>query len=137
MSHAGDLTPQQAFDLLESDPTAVLVDVRTAAEWTYVGMPDLEDLDKHVIGIEWNHLDGSRNDTFIQQLQGEGVPPDAPVLFLCRSGARSAAAADAATSQGYTRAHNIAGGFEGDLDPHRHRGAGNGWKATGLPWRQT
>jgi len=65
-----------------------------------------------------------------------GADRNAPVLFLCRSGARSRAAAIAMTRAGYTRAYNISGGFEGDLDGQRHRGGTNGWKASGLPWRQ-
>jgi rhodanese-related sulfurtransferase len=58
-------------------------------------------------------------------------------MFLCRSGVRSRAAAIAMTRAGFSRAYNIAGGFEGDLDGERHRGAANGWKAAGLPWKQT
>ncbi len=137
MSHAGDLTPTEAYDLLQQDPDAVLVDVRTSAEWAFVGLPDLSGLDKQVRTIEWNHLGGVRNDDFMDQLAAEGIDTDAPVLFLCRSGARSDAAATAATDAGFTRAHNIVGGFEGDLDGDKHRGTVGGWKATGLPWVQS
>ena len=138
MSHAGDVSPPDAFDLLEDDPQAVLVDVRTSAEWAYVGLPDLEDVDKQVVRIEWTTFpEGARNQGFLEQLAAEGVGKDAPVLFLCRSGARSAAAASAATEAGWSRAHNISGGFEGDLDGQGHRGTESGWKAAGLPWRQS
>ncbi|CAN5250891.1 rhodanese-like domain-containing protein [soil metagenome] len=136
--HAGDISPTDAYDLLEEDPQAVLVDVRTAAEWQYVGVADLDDVDKEVIRIQWSTFpDGVRNEGFLDQLQAEGIDPDAPVLFLCRSGARSTAAAELATRAGYSRAHNIAGGFEGDLDGQRHRGTTAGWKASGLPWTQS
>ena len=66
-----------------------------------------------------------------------GADKDAPVLFLCRSGARSRSAAIALTAAGFSRAYNIVGGFEGDLDGDRHRGQTNGWKAAGLPWKQS
>jgi rhodanese-related sulfurtransferase len=66
-----------------------------------------------------------------------GASEDTPLLFLCRSGARSRAAAIAMTRVGFGKSYNIAGGFEGDLDEQRHRGRRNGWKAQGLPWRQS
>jgi rhodanese-related sulfurtransferase len=135
--HAGDLTPEEAYELLEDEPQAVLVDVRTAAEWTFVGVPDLREVGRDLVTIEWSTFPGGRpNPAFLDQLADAGVAKDAPVLFLCRSGARSAAAAVAATQAGWERAHNVSGGFEGDLDGHRHRGVG-GWKAAGLPWAQS
>jgi len=73
----------------------------------------------------------------IEALQAAGAGYETPILFLCRSGARSRAAAMAMTRAGFTKAFNIAGGFEGDLDKTGHRGLTNGWKAAGLPWRQT
>jgi rhodanese-related sulfurtransferase len=92
--------------------------------------------------IEWQSYPSMQiNPDFIadaaEQLQAAGAGPDTPVLFLCRSGARSRAAAVAMTRAGFHKAFNIAGGFEGDLDGEGHRGKINGWKATGLPWRQT
>ncbi|WP_370328434.1 rhodanese-like domain-containing protein [Euzebya sp.] len=137
MAHAGDISPEEAWDVLEDDRDAVLVDVRTRAEWTYVGLPDLDDVDKAVVRIEWSTADGGRNEAFLDELDAEGLDPDTPVLFLCRSGARSAAAAEAATAHGYTRAHNVAGGFEGPRDAAGHRGTSAGWKAAGLPWTQS
>jgi rhodanese-related sulfurtransferase len=138
MTHAGDVTPAQAYDLLEDDPRAVLVDVRTTAELTYVGRPDLDDLGKDLVVVEWSTFpDGARNASFLDELAAEGIPTDAPVLFLCRSGARSASAAALATANGYARAHNVIGGFEGDVDADGHRGTTGGWKASGLPWVQS
>lgn len=136
MGYAGDLTPEEAWELLEEDPRATLVDVRTAAEWAFVGVPDLAEAGKDLVRIEWSTFpDGRPNDRFIEQLADAGVPKDAPVLFMCRSGARSAAAAAAAAAEGWADAHNLTGGFEGSLDRQRHRGVG-GWKAAGLPWSQ-
>lgn len=136
VSYAGDLTPQQAWELLESTPDAVLVDVRTVPEWQYVGAPDLGALGKQTVFVEWNHLDGSPNRQFLDELRQAGVGEDRPVLFLCRSGARSVGAANAATEAGFGPAYNILAGFEGPLDPSGHRGSA-GWRADGLPWRQS
>ena len=137
MTYAGDLPPQQAFDLLRNDPDAVLVDVRTRAEWTYVGGPDLAELGKPVVRVEWvRYPDGSPNDAFLDELAAAGVDPERPVAFICRSGVRSASAAETATRAGYPRAYNVAEGFEGPLGADGHRG-GRGWKAAGLPWRQS
>lgn len=135
MTYSADLSPQQAWEALASDPRAVLVDVRTQAEWAFVGVPDLTSIDKQMVPIEWSSFPtGALNDAFLQQLQ-EAVPQDSSVYFLCRSGARSAAAAEAATAAGWTSAHNVIDGFEGPVDEHGHRALA-GWKQTGLPWRQ-
>jgi rhodanese-related sulfurtransferase len=137
MTHAGDLGPAEAYELLEQDPDAVLVDVRTRPEWAYVGLPDLTGLGKDVVRVEWNRYpDGARNGAFLDELAAAGVDRDRPVVFLCRSGVRSAAAAEAATRAGYARAYNVSEGFEGPLDAHGHRGS-RGWRAAGLPWRQS
>lgn len=132
-----DVTPRQAYDMVREDAEVVVVDVRTAAEWSYVGTPDLSDAAGRVVAIEWNRAGGVRNQDFLEQLDEEGVSKDVPVLFLCRSGARSQAAATAATKAGYQAAHNIADGFEGVVDAQGHRGSTSGWKAEGLPWAQT
>lgn len=135
--YAGDLPPKQAWDLLASDPEAVLVDVRTSAEWQWVGGVDLSELGKPVVGIEWMTSAGEPNHRFVEQLGEAGLTPETPVLFLCRSGGRSAAAASVATAAGFGPAYNVAEGFEGDPDAHGHRGTVNGWKVAGLAWRQT
>lgn len=135
--YAGDLAPQQAWDLLASNPDAVLVDVRTSAEWQWVGAADLSGLGRRALGIEWVTSAGEPNQRFVDQLAEAGVDPEAPVLFLCRSGGRSAAAAQIATAAGYRTAYNVAEGFEGDPDAEGHRGTVNGWKVAGLAWRQS
>jgi rhodanese-related sulfurtransferase len=135
--YAGDLSAEEAWALLQSDPKARLVDVRTQAEWNFVGLPDLGGRD--VALVEWQMFPTMQvNPDFVATTEAAaGGDKTAPVLFLCRSGARSRSAAIALTRAGYTKAYNIAGGFEGDLDGERHRGQRNGWKATGLPWKQT
>ncbi|MBV9043742.1 MAG: rhodanese-like domain-containing protein [Alphaproteobacteria bacterium] len=138
-AYAGDLSVEDAWELLKSDPRARLVDVRTSAEWNFVGLPDLSSLGKEVTLVEWQVFPTMQvNPAFATDAaQASGGAKDAPVLFICRSGARSRSAAVALTREGFTRAYNVAGGFEGDLDGERHRGHSNGWKAAGLPWKQT
>lgn len=125
--------------MLAADPAAQLIDVRTTSEWNYVGLPDLATLGRKPLLVEWQSFPGgARNESFVAESQRglAGGPKDAPVLLLCRSGVRSRVAAQALTAQGYTRAYNISGGFEGDHDDNGQRGHVNGWKADGLPWRQ-
>lgn len=137
MSYAGDLSAKESWERLQRDSDAVLVDVRTRAEWSFVGFPDLSAAGKQPMLVEWQSFPTmALNAGFVQQI-ADHVETSSPVLCLCRSGARSAAAAAALTAAGYTQAYNIAGGFEGDPDPHGHRGTVNGWKADGLPWRQS
>ena len=133
--YAGDLAPHSAWALLADDPNAVLVDVRTRAEWQWVGGADLSELGRRAVGIEWVNSEGQPNQRFVEQLAEAGVDPESPVVFLCRSGARSAQAAR--TAAGYRAAYNVAEGFEGDPDQHGHRGTINGWKVAGLAWRQS
>jgi rhodanese-related sulfurtransferase len=137
VSYAGDITPEAAWQLLRGHPEAVLIDVRTEAEWKFVGVPDLSSLQRDVVYVEWNRTDGSRNDAFVDDLVAAGVSPgERPVVFLCRSGNRSIGAAEAATEAGIAPAFNVLDGFEGNLDDQKHRG-GTGWKAVGLPWKQS
>ena len=137
--YAGDLGAAEAWALLSRDPAAQLVDVRTTAEWSFVGVPDLSGIGRQAHCTEWQTFPSmAQNPGFTAQTDAAlGGHKDAPVLFLCRSGVRSRAAAMAMTAAGYTHAYNIAGGFEGDLDQTSHRGSKNGWKAAGLPWRQS
>jgi rhodanese-related sulfurtransferase len=142
LGYAGDISAREAYSLLEKERSAVLVDVRTKAEWNYVGVPDLSDLGKRAVLIEWQEFPTMQvNTNFARQLEEllreADVRSDAPVLFVCRSGVRSRAAAVAMTTAGRTHCFNIAGGFEGPLDDKKQRGAVEGWKAEGLPWTQS
>ncbi len=133
------MTPQQAWELLRDNPEAVLVDVRTDAEWRYVGVPDTSSIDRRTVLVEWvRYPTGARNTSFVDQLVGAGIVADGahPVVFLCRSGQRSIAAAEAATAAGIGPSYNVLDGFEGGLDTNGHRGVA-GWRALGLPWRQS
>ena len=138
--YAGDLTAAQAWELLETDERALLVDVRTEAEWRFVGVPDVAELGRAAAFIEWTRYPtGAVNAGFLAELAAAGVAPgdERPIVFLCRSGVRSVAAARTATAAGLGPAYNVLEGFEGPPDAAGHRGAAGGWRAAGLPWRQT
>ena len=133
-----DVPPRAAWDALRDDPEAILVDVRTDAEWNFVGLPDLSRAGKQPVLIPWQTYPGMQvNAAFADHLQRAGLQPEQHLFFLCRSGARSQAAAAAMTAAGFDNCFNISGGFEGPLDASRHRGAAQGWKADGLPWMQS
>ena len=132
-----DVSPKQVWDALRSDPQARLVDVRTDAEWSYVGLPDLQETGREPVLIPWQVFPGMQvNASFTRHLQQAGLTPEHRIYFLCRSGVRSQAAAKAAIAAGYPHAFNIKDGFEGPPDEDGHRGKLAGWKADGLAWRQ-
>jgi rhodanese-related sulfurtransferase len=141
MSYAGDVSCQQSWEMLSGNPEAQLVDVRTHAEWNFVGLPDLAAIGREPILIEWQRYpDMAVNQNFVAALSGEldarGIGRHAPLFFICRSGARSQSAAVATTAAGFTLAYNVAGGFEGARDQAGHRATVEGWKFDGLPWMQ-
>ncbi|MFC3691547.1 rhodanese-like domain-containing protein [Chenggangzhangella methanolivorans] len=142
LPYAGDVSPSDAWDSLKADGRAALVDVRTVAEWSFVGVADLGTLAKRPIFQEWQsyptmQVDPGFADKVAAALEAAGAGEDAPVFFLCRSGARSQAAAAAMAARGFTQCFNVLGGFEGPLDGARRRGSTAGWKADGLPWMQS
>lgn len=131
--YKGDVTPQQAYEVLSHNDHAVLVDVRTEPEWLYVGIPAIERL----IRLSWQVYPSMQvNGKFVEEFAATGLAPDTAIYLLCRSGVRSAAAAQALAAAGYENAYNISGGFEGDRDGQGHRGNLNGWRNSGLPWVQ-
>lgn len=130
MSYAGDLTPQEAWAKLADG--AILVDVRTEGEWAHIGIPDTKATENDPLFIQWNLAGGIPNARFVEELKQQ-APEDqgTELVFLCRSGARSVAAAIAATEAGFT-SYNVLEGFEGEPDRHGGRTV-NGWKNRGLP----
>jgi rhodanese-related sulfurtransferase len=140
--YAGDVSADEAYNLLSEDRASLLIDVRTQAEWAYVGVPDLSKVGKEPVLFEWQQypnmvVRSNFAEELAKDLRGRGVKTNTPVLFLCRSGVRSRAAAVALTEVGFTRCLNITGGFEGPPDLEKHRGRRDGWKAKGLPWVQS
>ena len=130
MSYAGDLTPQEAWAKLEEG--AILVVVRTEGEWAHIGMPNTAATENDPLFIQWTFPGGIPNPEFIEQLKQQAPEDDGTELvFLCRSGQRSIAAAIAATRAGFT-SYNVLEGFEGEPDRYGERTV-NGWKNRGLP----
>ena len=136
-AYAGDVDPSQAWEILSEDPDAVLVDVRTDAEWRYVGLPELSAIGKQIHCVSWQcYPDMRHNGDFVAQIRDSGIGPEQPLLLICRSGQRSRDAAMALTAAGFRRCYNVSEGFEGPRDAQLHRGCDGGWKARGLPWAQ-
>lgn len=132
--YKGDLSPTEAYSRLKANPNAVLIDVRTQPEWTFVGVPMVDRL----VRLSWQvYPQMDVNARFAEDVKALGLGNDAEIYCICRSGARSASAATALTQAGFTNCWNVAHGFEGDKNTEGHRGQANGWKATGLPWVQS
>ena len=133
------LTPNQAHDLLQSEPRAVLVDVRSHMEFLFVGHPT------GAINIPWiDEPDWKINPNFAREVRRlllggtvtHGDIQGAPVTLICRSGKRSLDAGELLLLEGFTRVYNVLEGFEGELNDHHHRSAAGGWRFHGLPWEQ-
>lgn len=139
--HIENVSVLEVWARLKADRQSVMIDCRTRAEWAYVGLPDLSGIGKQLLTVEWQTFPDNRiNPQFVaelsMQLDAAGVKKDAEIFFICRSGGRSRMAAQVMTEAGYERCRNVTEGFEGPLDPLRHRGSASGWKVAGLPWVQ-
>ena len=136
-SDVQNITSPEAWAILEKEPQAMLVDLRTMVERAYVGVPDLSSLDKEVVTIEWTKMSGQQNSGFVRQLQQAVPDQDTKLLFICRAGLRSHAAAAAARHAGYQDVINVNDGFDGPLDDKGQRKTKEGWCAENLPWNQS
>jgi len=139
-----EYNPSESWTKLTEDPNAILVDVRTRAEWSFVGVPDISALNKNTILLEWKSFPNMETNENFENglLEALGDTEPSEILFLCRSGQRSMAAAQIMqvlfqAQDRNIKCVNVAEGFEGDLDSGAHRGNVNGWKARGLAWRQS
>ncbi len=135
-----EISPQQAWEILEDEPQAVLLDVRTSMEYEYVGHP------AKALHIPWMDApDWSIDAEFVNKVRealmkrtgSEQGLESIAVLAICRSGKRSQAAVEELASQGFNNLYNIENGFEGDLDNNNHRNTINGWRFVDLPWEQS
>jgi len=140
----GEVDPKGAWEAIASQKPTLMIDVRTTAEWTFVGAPDLGALNQPIAFIEWQSYPAMGvNQSFAAEALGVAEQTKAEeIYFICRSGARSMHAAmttnaAAAAAGRKVTCFNVAEGFEGDPDADGHRGNINGWKAHGLPWRQS
>ena len=137
--HPHSLTPQQALQMIEDDPRAVLVDIRSSMEFLFVGHP------KGAVHIPWiDEPDWTVNPHFVTDIRklllggtvctiDEGC---APVILICRSGKRSLEAGKALLEAGFIRVYHVDEGFEGELDENHQRSTVGGWRFHGLPWEQ-
>ncbi|HXU94606.1 MAG TPA: rhodanese-like domain-containing protein [Gallionella sp.] len=131
LPYEGALFPDEAYEILQSAPGAKLVDVRTRAELDWVGRVPGS------VEIEWATYPGMKpNPNFVAELEQQ-VDKEALVMFICRSGGRSNHAATAATKAGFNDCYNVLEGFEGEMDNENHRNTVGGWRAAGLPWKQS
>ena len=134
-----EATPEDAWEHLRNDADAQLIDVRTPAEWTFAGLPDLGSINKSVVFAQWSSwpehtIDPRYAEQLDQALTYAGLDKDVNLFFICRVGVRSLVAARAMAARGFTRCHNVTDGFEGPPNAERQRGIIAGWKASGLPW---
>ena len=141
MPYAGDVSCSDCWEALKNKTNALLIDVRTVAEWSFVGLPDIGSTGKEAILVDWQQfpqmtVNPSFTDQVGEQIKAAGCDEGAELYLLCRSGVRSIAAAEALTAAGYGNAFNVLGGFEGNPDQNGHRGNLQGWKSDGLPWKQ-
>ena len=129
LKYAGRVSPDEAWRLFVNGQ-AHLVDVRAAEERKFVGhVPN-------TFHVAWQTGPALiKNPRFLRELESK-LPKDAVILLLCRSGKRSAAAAETAAAAGFKYVFNVHEGFEGDLDENQQRGASGGWRQRGLPWVQ-
>ncbi|MER0239159.1 rhodanese-like domain-containing protein [Fulvimarina sp. MAC8] len=139
--YKADVTPSECWARLKENQNAFLVDVRTRPEWTFVGIPRLDDSGKKPLLAEWQtypsmSIDPNFVSLVSEAIENAGGDREAEVYFLCRSGQRSASAAATMTAHGFSNCFNISGGFEGPPDENGHRGKRGGWKAESLPWQQ-
>ena len=129
--YKGDVSPKQAYEAITTNKDAVLIDVRTPQEWTYVGIPDMPGM----LQASWPPVPETPD--FATTIKHLNVPFDVDIYLICRSGFRSARAATELTAAGYENCYNVTEGFEGDRDQAGHRGTIGGWKVAGLPWVQS
>ena len=137
ISHAGDVTPAEAWQELKQNEEAILIDVRTQPEWVFSGLPNLDSISKNIQTISWKIYPSMEVNALFVDMVKKAVPnSNAPIYFICKTGGRSLDAAIALSEAGYGNCFNVIGGFEGDKNDKGQRGCVNGWKAADLPWGQ-
>ena len=132
-----NILPKDCFKYLSKNPNAYLIDVRTTPEWLYVGLPNLESLQKKTICVAWQiYPEMEININFESEIINAGINTKDTIFLICRSGKRSLDAAQFLTSCGFINCYNVKDGFEGKLNNNNHRSNKEGWKFNNLPWKQ-
>ena len=131
------ISSKQCFERLSEESSSYLVDVRTKPEWLFVGLPDLQSLNKQTICVSWHVYPNMEiNVNFESEILESGINKHDNIFLICRSGNRSSNAAEFLTSRGFTNCFNVKDGFEGEIGPNYQRSTINGWKYNNLPWKQ-
>jgi len=137
MSYKRNLLPKMAVERLQNNPQALFVDVRSKAEYKYVGYPENSILIPWIDDPDWEPNPEVFSDLVMQELDGRENLSDTEIILICRSGFRSNEALKCLENKGFTQVSHVASGFEGDLDENDHRGNLNGWRHDGMPWSQS
>jgi rhodanese-related sulfurtransferase len=137
MSYKRNLLPKMAVERLQNNPQALFVDVRSKAEYKYVGYPENSILIPWIDDPDWEPNPEAFSDAVMQELDGRENLSDTEIILICRSGFRSNEALKCLENKGFTQVSHVASGFEGDLDENDHRGNLNGWRHDGMPWSQS
>ena len=137
MSYKRNLLPKMAVEKLQSNPQALFVDVRSKAEYKYVGYPENSILIPWIDDPDWEPNPVAFSDSVMQELGGRENLLNTEIILICRSGYRSNEALKCLENKGFTQVSHVASGFEGDLDENDHRGNLNGWRHDGMPWSQS
>ncbi len=131
------ISSKQCFERLSKESSSYLVDVRTEPEWLFVGLPDLQSLNKQTICVSWHmYPEMEINENFKSEILESGINKQDTIFLICRSGNRSCDAAEFLASHGFTNCFNVIDGFEGENNPNHQRSTINGWKYYKLPWKQ-
>ena len=137
MSYKRNLLPKMAVERLQNNPQALFVDVRSKAEFKYVGYPENSILIPWIDDPDWEPNPEAFSDAVMQELDGCENLSDTEIILICRSGFRSNEALKCLENKGFTQVSHVASGFEGDLDENDHRGNLNGWRHDGMLWSQS
>jgi len=137
MSYKRNLLPKMAVEKLQNNPQALFVDVRSKAEYKYVGYPENSILIPWIDDPDWEPNPVEFSDSVMQELDGRENLLNTEIILICRSGYRSNEALKCLENKGFTQVSHVASGFEGDLDENDHRGNLNGWRHDGMPWSQS
>ena len=137
MSYKRNLLPKMAVERLQNNPLVLFVDVRSKAEYKYVGYPENSILIPWIDDPDWEPNPEAFSDSVIQELDGRENLLNTEIILICRSGFRSNEALKCLENKGFTQVSHVASGFEGDLDENDHRGNLNGWRHDGMPWSQS
>ena len=137
MSYKRNLLPKMAVERLQNNPQALFVDVRSKAEYKYVGYPENSILIPWIDDPDWQPNPEAFSEAVMQELDGRENLSDTEIILICRSGFRSNEALKCLENKGFTQVSHVASGFEGDLDENDHRGNLNGWRHDAMPWSQS